>query len=795
MRKYFNMKFHYISILILSLSLVILITFQNCGRFDLNSNLLINKVDFSSQSSIAPQFLFSQGFQLPTSKQGVSEHDFFISVSQDVKLARNTKMHQWGVKYKQYNVWWSKLETQRSSAVPMNCPVGTVLIPDNEASRVALGYKKFHCYSKTELDNYDFIFNLNYRNGVQSGVVLWSSPTVYQHSQCLGFNFGGVYLKDGCVPRDDAMDDFEDYVNLLSSRYNGGSGGKISHFIIWNENSSPDWFDYTPNVSKSDRSEAAIEKRINKYVEMLKRSHSAIQRHQHDSLMYVSTDQLWGAWIHDGNFGVKRLLDGIWEKLGTEYSWSVAVHPYGNVQDSPGNSIYTFNNLEMVAEYQVTQLMKRGVTQPLSYPQSLLIASEQGWGFRPSDPQSRAKQAQQLCLAHQKVTSMNQVVAVAHNYFHSVEPGENQSGGSSIQGEFFGLIPYGIPADLTGVESTLTGRAYISTFNEELWGKSNNHFCCEQHRVGCSREKGIPTATPTAVPTTTPTQTPPPTLPPSVANKNHVMGIIDFVQAEGQQVKIQGWACMEEISRSIKIHMYTGESLSQMSIVGEFVANSNSENEIQSKCKTSGSSHRFIISLDQIQSQQLRGKKVYIFGISEVGKSNNILSRSGELSIPIISIVTPTPRPIITPTPTPNITPSPRVVTPTPIIVNYERANIHRFRKGKDYLYTTQQSEGINAGFLYEGLAFIMIANQVSGKTQAIYRCYLPDNHFFSSDSRCEGASVDGLIGHVLIQQEPGSKPLYRFYKSSMGQHLITTNKDEGLINGFNLEGIIGYVF
>ena len=32
---------------------------------------------------------------------------------------------------------------------------------------------------------------------------------------CTGFVFGKDSIKGGCVPRQDALDDFEDYVNLL----------------------------------------------------------------------------------------------------------------------------------------------------------------------------------------------------------------------------------------------------------------------------------------------------------------------------------------------------------------------------------------------------------------------------------------------------------------------------------------------------------------------------------------------------------------------------------------------------
>src|SRR5262249_28107427 len=141
--------------------------------------------------------------------------------------------------------------------------------------------------------------------GMQSGVVLWSSPPVDRYAGCVGMRSGREVVKDGCVPRDDAMDDFEDYVNLLASRYDGKSLGKISHFIVWNENASPDWFDYSPVTSKTDISSSSVEKRIDKYADMLKRTHSALLRHQKGALMYASTDQLWEPGKLPGHFGTR----------------------------------------------------------------------------------------------------------------------------------------------------------------------------------------------------------------------------------------------------------------------------------------------------------------------------------------------------------------------------------------------------------------------------------------------------------------------------------------------------------
>ena len=429
---------------------------------------------------IHSQYSFSTGIKKLVSKQGIGEGRLQMSAAD--ADARYKKLKSLGTSYRQYNLWWSALEGSglTSSTSPLKCPAKYIQVPATEAEKIAMGYKKYRCVSTEQLQNYDELLKSDQANGIQSGVALWSSPPVYRYPACEGFGFGGVFLKDGCVPRDDAMDDFEDYVNLVASRYNGDVHGKITHFIIWNENASPDWFDYTPIATKTTDA-TSINKRIDKYADMLKRTHAALTRHQKSALMYVSTDQLIEKDMHVGHMGNKNLIDGLWTRLGTNYSWSLAVHPYGDVDSPAAPNTYTFENLELVVQYQLQKLSDLGIKDPARHPQSLLIASEQGWPLSTG----RDHQAKQICLAHDKVMSMPQLLAVAHNYFHSVEPAEADANGQSVQGAFFGLIPNAIPNSLEGMENVPTGKAFTSTLNSALWKKDNNHYCCTQYGVGC----------------------------------------------------------------------------------------------------------------------------------------------------------------------------------------------------------------------------------------------------------------------------------------------------------------------
>lgn len=429
---------------------------------------------------VKESFAFSTGLALSPSRESASEARWTMSEAEHE--ARYQKLKEMGIGYRFYNYFWSGIENGAlSSTLPQACAEGYLAIPADEQTRVRLGYHRFHCYQASTVQTFDKLLRQDAAAGFQSGVVMWSSPSGYRYPDCEGMNWAGGRMKDGCVPRDDAMDDFEDYANFLASRYNGASEGKISHFVVWNENGSEEWFDYSPVAPKGPTSGPVVEKRLDKYADMLKRTHAALARHQKKSLMYVSTDPLWDTGLAGGHMGSRVLLEGIWKRLGTDYSWSVAVHPYGNVYQPAGAGHYSFANLEIVYDYQASKLAEKGVTDPMTYPQAYLFATEQGWGIEPGG--KRDNQARNICLAHDRITRMPWMIGNSHNYFHSHEADELGNGTSS-QGSYFGLIPYAIPNNLEGVEQTPTGAAFFAT-GPARWAKDASNFCCVGYKVGC----------------------------------------------------------------------------------------------------------------------------------------------------------------------------------------------------------------------------------------------------------------------------------------------------------------------
>ncbi|MBI4128453.1 MAG: hypothetical protein HY460_00250 [Parcubacteria group bacterium] len=356
------------------------------------------------------------------------------------------------------------------------------MFPKDESERVRLGMYHYHCYNGSAFTEFDAQIGLTSSYGMQTDGVIYNSPTQFHNPGCEGFIFGSNNrrLFGGCVPSDASMRDYEDYITFLAARYNGGIRGKVSHWIIWNEVGSYDWTDNSPVIPQSDRSDAADQRRIDKYAEMMRVAHRAIRRHQDSAMIYVSTDPVWLPWPSAPNhMTTKKLLEGLWTRLGTSIDWSVAVHPYGWPEEASA-SRYTFGNLSMVETFQHDHLKDLGITNVSEWPQAYLIASEQNVSFDPSQNGER-EQARWICTAHDLVVKDPFVVATGHNYFHSVE----LPGSLSDQGGLFGLIPYRIPRDLTGMEQTETGKAYIATGDPYKWSKVANHYCCKEFQKGC----------------------------------------------------------------------------------------------------------------------------------------------------------------------------------------------------------------------------------------------------------------------------------------------------------------------
>ncbi len=126
--------------------------------------------------------------------------------------------------------------------------------------------------------------------------------------------------------------------------------------------------------------------------------------------------------------------------------------------------------------------------------------------------------------------------------------------------------------------------------------------------------------------------------------------------------------------------------------------------------------------------------------------------------------------------------------------------NNYRFynRSTGEHFVTSNYNEGVNAGYLSEGVAFRSFsASTKLANTIKIYRCYnqASAKHFVSIDgAKCEGQLFEGELGQIYSIQLSGSIPLYRFYNIGNGDYLTTTNYSEGINAGYVLKATLGYV-
>lgn len=118
-----------------------------------------------------------------------------------------------------------------------------------------------------------------------------------------------------------------------------------------------------------------------------------------------------------------------------------------------------------------------------------------------------------------------------------------------------------------------------------------------------------------------------------------------------------------------------------------------------------------------------------------------------------------------------------------------------RFFDGTHHFITPSYSEAASLYWSFEKTAFRVFTTPQDSNMVALYRCYSPSSydHFVSLSSNCEGQNYEGLYGYVSSIPRTGYEEIYRFYKSSIGDHLITTDSSEGTNNGYQSEGSLGF--
>lgn len=413
----------------------------------------------------------------------------------------NTKQY-FNASMRRYNFFWNNFEPQPSSNNSnLQCDSNNFIkVPINEQDRINRGYNNYHCYGKSAIEMYDTFMKLDKEINVISGAIMYTTPEWSRYNGCTGFPFGNTMYKFGCVPREDVMNDWMDYCNFISERYNNDNNtsifNKLSYFVIWNEVGNAGWMDYSPILpNRVDNTNPINTTQIQmwqtKYTDIFRYCDTGIRKQGRTGMLsLISTDHFWDQPKQQNgdilSIGEKVMIDGMWENIGLELDWGIAVHPYddGNPEDNLWNSqsIYTFDTLRNVVNYQKNILINKfnvSKNNVDSMPQALLWASEQGWPINNGTILYDPTRARNICYAQNLSLSLgSQIIATTHNYF-AVTPDQGLQGGDQ-----FGLLPVQCGDVLNGCPTSTTFQAYLAT-NNVNWGKNNDNYCCVNWKVGC----------------------------------------------------------------------------------------------------------------------------------------------------------------------------------------------------------------------------------------------------------------------------------------------------------------------
>ena len=124
-----------------------------------------------------------------------------------------------------------------------------------------------------------------------------------------------------------------------------------------------------------------------------------------------------------------------------------------------------------------------------------------------------------------------------------------------------------------------------------------------------------------------------------------IIGNIDGLNADGSgNYTVSGWACSTGLPSSVNVHLYVGGAAGTGTYIGAYAANVASEPAVANACSSTGTSYRFSIPLASTVRALHAGEKIYIHGISPIGRSNLTIGGSGQFAIPAM----PSPLPVST---------------------------------------------------------------------------------------------------------------------------------------------------
>lgn len=278
---------------------------------------------------------------------------------------------------------------------------------------------KTYYMSKSQVSMYDKQFKAcASRNIVTSAIILVrSSDTnaatkILTHPDCNGGNYTMPNLTSA-----ESVNLYAAALDFLASRYNGGSYGRINHWIMHNEvDFSSEW------TNMGEQPEMLY---MDAYVKSMRICYLLARKYDSFASSLISLTHCWAK--ADGQYAPKSLLADLNLHSGAEgdFYWGVAYHPYPQDLSRPefwkndtqstysANSNYcTFKNLEVVNDWALTR-----ANWYKGEKKRILFLSENGTNSPSYSDSDLAKQAAGACWMWKKVSVLGGIDAVQwHNW-------------------------------------------------------------------------------------------------------------------------------------------------------------------------------------------------------------------------------------------------------------------------------------------------------------------------------------------------------------------------------------------
>ncbi len=379
----------------------------------------------------------------------------------------------------------SDLDALGITSVTVNIVLNT-LINTTVTGAYSIPYKyggKTYYINASEQSAQDKIMAECAKRGIVVSVILLTRPgdntaatAIMKHPE----NQGGNYSMQN-LTTPEGVNIFAGAIDYLASRYNGGSKGRIHHWIIHNEvDFGTEW------TNMGDQPELRF---IDTYIKVMRVCGLIARKYDPNGSPLISLTHCWSR--ADGQYAPKSLLEDLnnFSAAEGDFYWGVAYHPYPQDLTKPAfwnndtrstydeNSSYcTFKNLEVVDHWiRQKKNMYKGSTK------RLLFLSENGTNSPSYSESDLALQAAGAAWALKKVYALEGIDAIQwHNWMDNRYEGGLRIGlrkFSDEPGDPAGIKPVWHVYQAAGTSSeSAVFDPYLKTIGINSWEETLHKF-------------------------------------------------------------------------------------------------------------------------------------------------------------------------------------------------------------------------------------------------------------------------------------------------------------------------------